>query len=645
MNATNAKHPMVVLWLCGCLLALTLANASALPGDGEKLGEVDSNSSGTVREISDQFGREALHKLYTLLNSPAWQAAFTNYTCGEPAPKLKFSVGLRPSGPATTRAVEIYHSPGLSPSGYTRCLLFGVGYLLDKAVAQLDPDPKQEDTRNPHCDCSKRDSNQEWVTFPGPTEILASKRVAAKIAASNAEEALEEKEENLATIHLDPADVQIVRKPNERLETHERILATLPAGTEPQMLAVDPTFSHCAYVVNHGGKQAVMLDGVEGRQFDEIPDHQQLVFSADGKRFAYIGKRGGKMMTVVDGKEGKAYESIEELFHPRFSSDGKRFVFIASAPAFGFAPTKLFAVVDGLEQKHYDLVEGISFSPDSKHVVYHADRQWTRGTSVVVDGKESKPYDQVVSVMFSPDSSRMAFVAMKGAWRTESEVNFPVIDGKEGKGFRAISEIRFSPDSRHVAFAAGKGSGGMGTLFRDDTETRYGHVELGPFSPDSQHLAYVARFKTNWLILIDGKRIEPQQHFESFEMGWSNIRDIVFSPDGRHLAYISRGPGTNWWVVLDGQPVKASERITVPPAFSPDGRRIAYAIAKQKMQTLVLADKESREYDQIMTWRSDRDEGARTFGFRFEEKGVLHAIVRRGQEILKLEIEVTTSPR
>jgi len=37
---------------------------------------------------------------------------------------------------ATTRAVEIYHSPGLSPAGHTRCLMFAVDYLLDKAERQ-----------------------------------------------------------------------------------------------------------------------------------------------------------------------------------------------------------------------------------------------------------------------------------------------------------------------------------------------------------------------------------------------------------------------------------------------------------------------------------------------------------------------------
>jgi Tol biopolymer transport system component len=614
-----------------------------LSGDGEMLGEENADSSGTVREISDRFGRDELRKLYLLLNSPEWQAPFTNYTCGEPAPKLKFSVSLRPSGPATTRAVEISHSPGLSPSGHTRCLMFGVGYMLDKAVAQLDPDPKQEDTRNPHCDCSKRDTKEEWVTHLGPTEILAPKKVAAKEAARKAEAAGEEKGENLATIHLDPTGVQVDSRSGERLETREQLLATLPVGAEPRMLAVDPTFSHCAFVLKKGAKELVVLDGVEGKEYDGIPDHQRLVFSADGKRFAYIAKRGGKMMTVVDGKEGKAYDRIEELFHPRFSPDGKRFAFIASAPALGFPPVNEFAVVDGQEQKRYDLVEGLSFSPDSRHVAYHADRQWNRGTSVVVDGKENKPYDQVVGVQFSPDGNRMAFVGMKRMNRNADPptMDCAVVDGKEGKMFRSVSDVRFSPDSQHLAYTAGNGSGAKGTLVRDLLETKYGHVELGPFSPDSQHLACVARFGTNWLILIDGKRLDPQQRFDTSEMSWSNIRDLVFSPDGRHLACMSRGPGTTWWAVLDGRPIKGYEWITASPAFSPDGKRMAFAVKQAGKRALVLGGHTSSEYDDLFTLRSDLEDGARTVGFRFDETGVLHAIARRGQETLKIEIEIT----
>ena len=158
----------------------------------------------SVREVSQKFGPAEVKKLQALLNTPEFQAPLTNYSCGEPVPKLAFSVSLRHQGYATTRAVEISYTPGFSPSDYPkRCLMFAVGYLEDKAVAGLDPEPKQETTRELHCDCAKRDGKTEWVEFSGPDEILAPKKVAAKTAALQADADQQVKEEDLESIHFE----------------------------------------------------------------------------------------------------------------------------------------------------------------------------------------------------------------------------------------------------------------------------------------------------------------------------------------------------------------------------------------------------------------------------------------------------------
>jgi len=625
------------------LSAPIATNSNPLPGDGESLGEDRSDASGTVREISDKFGHNELQKLYQLLNSAEFQSRLTNYNCGDPVPKLMFSVSLRPSGFATTRAVEIYHSPGLSPSGRTRCLLFGVDYLLDKAVAGLDPDPKQEDTREPHCDCSKRDSKEEWVTFPGPTEILAHAKVAAKDAARRADEAEEEKEGNLSVAHLDPSGV-LVKPDNvrEHLVTREKSLCKLPPESDMTLFTVDPSFNHWAYVIKRGGKQIVVLDGVEGKEYDDIPYHQRLEFSADGKHFAYVAKRAGKMVVVADGKEGRPYDEIEDLFHPLYSPDGQHLAYIASQTVLGFMPPKMFVVLDGHEQKSYELVEGIFFSPDSRHLAYNADKKWNRGTVLVVDEKEGRSYDQIVGGCFSPDGNRLAYVAYN---RTDSSAEIPgmdlaVVDGKEGKAYRSVSSIHFSPDNKHVAYVAGQGSSGMGILVRDEVERKYRHVGIGSFSPDSAHLASLGLFETNWLVLIDGKKLEPQVHLAANERSFGPVNDLIFSQDSRHLAYISRGSETNWLVVLDGKVVKAYEGIAVSPVFSPDSQRLAYVIKRVGKSIPVLGGQEGNEYDQILTWQKSLEDGGQTIGLSFDEKGLLHAMAIRGREILRLEIEL-----
>ena len=626
------------------LSAPVATNSNPLSGDGESLGEDRPDASGTVREISDKFGHDELQKLYQLLNSAEFQSRLTNYNCGDPVPKLMFSVSLRPTAFATTRAVEIYHSPGLSPSGRTRCLMFGVDYLLDKAVAKLDPEPKQEDTREPHCDCSRRDSNEDWVTFPGPTEILAHAKVAAKNAARRADEAEEEKEENLSVMHLDPVGVRV--EPDtagEHLETREKSLGKLPPEADMALFTIDPSFSHWAFVIKRGGKELVVLDGVEGKEYDEIPDHQRLEFSADGKHFAYVAKRGGKMVVVADGKEGKAYDEIEEMFHPIFSPDGKRLAYIVSKPVLGFLPPKIFAVVDGEEQKSYELVEAIQFSPDSEHLAYDADKKWNRESVVVLDGKESKTCAGLSGKAFSPDGNQLAFIAHQRPDKNPESTgtDFVVVNGKEGKPYQSISSLlRFSPDSKHLAYLAGKGSSGVKVLVRDDIETKFAHLHLGSFSPDSQHLACVGLFETNWLVLIDGKKLEPQVRLAAKERGFSPVNDLTFSPDSRHVAYISRGTETNWLVVLDGKLVRDYEGIAVSPVFSPDSKRLAFVIEHAGKSIPVFGGQEGNGYDKILTWRSALEDGGETIGLGFDQKGVLHTLAIRGREILRLEIEL-----
>jgi WD40 repeat protein len=626
-------------FFCAVFMGLFLASA------GRAQSTADDVEQATVREISEKFGQAELLKLQKLLNSPEFQAPLTNYNCGDPVPKLKITVSLRPKSYATTRAVEISSSPGFSPSvPRKRCVMFGLDYLLDKAVAGLDPDPQQEDTREPHCDCSKRDGNEEWVTFPGPTEILATAKMAAKDAARKADEAEEMKEESLSVFHFSPGDAQgQPDKAGGQLITREQSLGKLPAGADLRLLAVDPTFNHWACVVKRNGKQLVVLDGVAGKAYEEIPDHQTFAFSADGKHFAYIAKQGGKMIVVADGREGKAYASIEELFHPRFSPDGKRLAYIISQPAFGIPPETMFAVVDGREQKGYGLVEGLLFSPDSKHVAYLADKRWNRGTSVVLDGKEGKPYDQISGICFSPDGNRLAYVAYHRTNQPDGSVavDFAVVDGQAGKAYNSVASMRFSPDSKHLVYVARRTAGGLHVLVRDGMETKYADVALGSFSPDGSHLATAARFGTNWLVLVDGRKLEPQPRPDFKDISLTPFYDLTFSPDSRHLAYISRGPALNFLLVLDGNIINSFGSLPGSITFSPDSKRLAYVIRRgEKKQVPVFGAQEGKEYDEILTWRTPLEDGPRTLGFAFDEKGLPHLIALRDGELLRVELEL-----
>jgi len=75
--------------------------------------------------------------------------------------------------------------------------------------------------------------------------------------------------------------------------------------------------------------------------------------------------------------------------------------------------------------------ESFTVSSDSKRMAYAArvGDKWF----VVADGKEEKGYDNLSTLIFSPDSKRMAYAARVGdKWCV-------VADGKEEKGYDNIS--------------------------------------------------------------------------------------------------------------------------------------------------------------------------------------------------------------
>ncbi|MDW8026564.1 MAG: hypothetical protein RMK18_11970, partial [Armatimonadota bacterium] len=60
-----------------------------------------------------------------------------------------------------------------------------------------------------------------------------------------------------------------------------------------------------AYEARRGGKEFVVVDGEEGKEYDGIGT---LIFSPDSKHLAYGAERGKKQFVVVDGVEGKEYD-------------------------------------------------------------------------------------------------------------------------------------------------------------------------------------------------------------------------------------------------------------------------------------------------------------------------------------------------
>lgn len=163
-----------------------------------------------------------------------------------------------------------------------------------------------------------------------------------------------------------------------RLVVNEIALGRVDPGLVANTVMVSEDGKRIAYQAARGTKRVVVVDGVQGKEYDEIAD---LFFSPDGRYVRYVAKLGRKQFIVVDGVEGKQYDTVTSV---RFSADGKRMAYAAGRDG------EVLVVVDGAEGGEYEALQGPTFSPDSKRVAYAAKREgnWV----IVVDGVESKGY-------------------------------------------------------------------------------------------------------------------------------------------------------------------------------------------------------------------------------------------------------------
>src|SRR5262245_28759453 len=82
-----------------------------------------------------------------------------------------------------------------------------------------------------------------------------------------------------------------------------------PLGPRTQRISVSDDGEHLAIVAPKGSRQVVVLDGVEGPVFDDIPTQVPGAYSLNvqwsptGGHSGYVGRRGGDYIVVIDGKE------------------------------------------------------------------------------------------------------------------------------------------------------------------------------------------------------------------------------------------------------------------------------------------------------------------------------------------------------
>ena len=387
---------------------------------------------------------------------------------------------------------------------------------------------------------------------------------------------------------------------------------------------VSPDGGHYAAFAMHGSRELIVLDGVEGPEFDHAGHAYtvggiDVVFTKDGKHSAYIGQSGDSLVAVVDGKPRATIEQIQKgagmgelqgmsiaLNYPPTVSNqapNSRHPILLSPSGAHYA-----CIAFDLDQHASHMVlDGVKgpamMSIDQDQVAFVNEQLVYVGTTpdqkrhVVVNDKLGPEYTDVRYLRVTDDAKHYAFAAQK------SGEFMVVVDGKPGTPRHFLTwmqDLVFSSNGR-TAFMASVPVGGPvehtgQVLFVDDREVssdvrpftaidRMGNPlsAYGVFSPDGTKFAYAKVVPGGVAAVIDGK----------VGRAYDGIGVINFSQDSKH-AYLVGQRGQSF-VVVDGKEMPGVNRVE-NFVFSNDGMHFAYLAYMQDGNHVIVDGKQSPRY-------------------------------------------------
>jgi len=287
---------------------------------------------------------------------------------------------------------------------------------------------------------------------------------------------------------------------------------------------------------------------------------------------------------------------------------------------------KYFVLRDSAVYGPFDMAEALTWSPDSRTLVFVAIRadNWitVKNGEEILSGKytvktvfnpQQKKYEymvpQITPPVFSPDSRRLAFIKADGfRYRV-------CVDGQNGPPFDSVGTTVFSPDSRHYAYIGiiSQEPADRYTVIYDGSPTSTYDMAVPPivFSPDSKRMAFRISRGKDALVVTDGRQ----------GRGYGNVGPPAFSPDSQKVAYKALKNGKTVIVVDEKEDEPFYE--TTQPCFGPQYGHVAYlARADEFSCFLVVNGKKTTAFSAFLT---PKDEASRN-PIVFDSPNRLHFI-------------------
>lgn len=385
------------------------------------------------------------------------------------------------------------------------------------------------------------------------------------------------------------------------------------------MYIVSPDGGHYAVLSNKGSREIVVIDGVEGPEFDRaghvqgsITGLNDFVFSSNGLHSAYMGQRGDNLIAVIDGKEAFTLTSVNQAvrgnlltfdqtaIHDRNEARQVGRPFLVS-PGGHVA----VAVFESVTQTAYMFLDGVKspgyLSIDTKQAAFVGEKLVYTATTfnqqihVVENNKPGPAYNAVRSLNVSDNDQHYAYIANGG------NSGIVVADGVPGTP-RAVGTFGIGRDlvvasNGRVAYVVltprPDGRGTSQALYVDDTLVHpdvtpfaayyadgvYRNINIALFSPDGKKFAYARPVPGGMAAVIDGKQ----------SIAYDGIGVMGFSPDSRRAFFVGNKGVTGNYVVIDGQEMPVQTNLK-EFTFSQEGSRFGYIAQHMPEGNVVVID-------------------------------------------------------